>query len=86
MADPKREFEHGYTCQEVVALASDYLDGAMTNEQMTEFELHLNFCDGCFSFVDQVRTTAALANGLSEEDIPEEMKAKLLSAFRDWKR
>ena len=86
MPDPRREFEHGYTCQEVVTLASDFLDGAMTPEQMTEFELHLNFCDGCSSFVDQVRTTAAMAHGLSEEEIPEEMRAKLLSAFKDWTR
>ena len=84
MADPRGEFEHGYTCQEVVALASDFLDGTLTPEQMTEFELHLNFCDGCSSFVDQVRTTAAMAHGLSEEEIPEEMRAKLLSAFKDW--
>ena len=86
MPDPRGEFQHGYTCQEVVALASEFLDGAMTPEQMTEFELHLNFCDGCSSFVDQVRTTATIAHGLSEEEIPEEMRAKLLSAFKDWTR
>ena len=33
----------------------------MAAEQMTAFELHLNFCDGCSGFVDQVRTTAATA-------------------------
>ena len=86
MPDPGGEFQHGYTCQEVVALASDFLDGTLTPEQMTEFELHLNFCDGCSSFVDQVRTTAAMAHGLSDEEIPEEMRAKLLSAFKDWTR
>ena len=58
----------------------------MTPEQMTEFELHLNFCDGCSSFVDQVRTTAAMAHGLPDAEISEEMRAKLLSAFKDWTR
>lgn len=77
---------HDYTCQDVVALTSDYVEGAMTSEQMTAFELHLNFCDGCSSFVDQVRTTATMAHGMSEEEIPEELRSKLLSAFRDWKR
>ena len=86
MADPRREFEHGYTCQEVVTLATEFLDGAMAPEQMTEFELHLNFCDGCSSFVHQVRTTAAMAQGLSDEEIPEEMRSKLLSAFEEWTR
>jgi predicted anti-sigma-YlaC factor YlaD len=84
MADSRR-VEHGYACEEVVQLASEYLEGAMTPEQMTRFELHLNLCDGCSSFLEQIRTTAELATSLSVEQIPDEMKAKLLAAFRDWK-
>jgi anti-sigma factor RsiW len=86
MAEPSGEFQHDYTCQEVVGLASEYLDGMMTAEQVTAFELHLNFCDGCSSFVEQVRITAATAQRLSADEIPEEMKAKLLAAFKDWRR
>ena len=63
-----------------------YLEGAMTPEQMTALELHLNFCDGCFAFVDQVRTTAAMARVLPEEEIPDEIRAKLLEAFNHWRR
>ena len=84
MADSRR-VEHGYACEEVVQLASEYLEGAMTPEQMTRFELHLNLCDGCSSFLEQIRTTAELATSLSVEQIPDEMKAKPLAAFRDWK-
>jgi anti-sigma factor ChrR (cupin superfamily) len=86
MADPTREFEHGYTCKEVVELATQYADGVMPASQMTQFEMHLNFCDGCYTFVDQIRSTAAMAGRLSEEQIPESTKAKLLAAFRDWNR
>ena len=86
MADPSGEFQHDYTCQEIVELASEYLEGTMTSEQITAFELHLNFCDGCSSFVDQVRATAASARRLSADEIPEEMRVKLLDAFREWKR
>lgn len=78
--------ERGYSCQEVVELASDYLEGAMTTEQMTRFELHLNLCDGCSTFVDQVRATVAMARVLPEEEIPDELKGKLLEAFKDWTR
>ncbi len=84
MADPRGGKQHEYTCEEVVALASEYLEGAMAAERMTAFELHLNFCDGCSGFVDQVRTTAAMAHASTAEQIPEDMKAKLLAAFRDW--
>jgi predicted anti-sigma-YlaC factor YlaD len=83
MADSSH-VEHMYACREVVELVSEYLEGAMTPEQMTRFELHLNLCDGCFSFVEQVRTTAAMAGRLSEDQIPDEMKTKLLAAFREW--
>jgi len=85
MADSRR-VEHGYACEEIVQLASEYLEGAMTPEQMTRFELHLNLCDGCSSFLEQIRTTAELVRSVSVEEIPEEMKTKLLAAFRDWKR
>ena len=85
MADSSH-VEHMYACREVVELVSEYLEGAMTPEQTTRFELHLNLCDGCFSFVEQVRTTAAMAGRLSEDQIPDEMKSKLLTAFRDWGR
>jgi hypothetical protein len=84
MADPTGEFEHGYTCREIVDLATEYVEGALTTSQMTQFELHLNFCEGCVAFVDQIRGTAATARRLSEEEIPEETKVKLLEAFRDW--
>jgi len=65
--------------------AADYVEGEMTPEQATSFEMHLNFCDGCYTFIDQIRETAK-AQRLSEEQIPEELRAKLIDAFRDWSR
>ena len=85
MAEPLRTHEHGYTCDQVVELATEYVEGAMTGAQMTQFELHLNFCDGCYTFIDQIRATAEMAGRLSEEQVPEETKARLLAAFRDWR-
>ena len=85
MAESRRDFVDGYACREVVELATEYLEGAMTPEKMTRFELHLNLCDGCFTFVDQVRATAGMARALSEDEIPEETKVKLLEAFRGWR-
>jgi len=81
MAEPAS----GYTCQEVVRLASEYLEGTLGPDDATAFEVHLNFCDGCFRFVDQLRETAASAGALPEEQISDELKARLLVAFRDWK-
>jgi hypothetical protein len=82
----RRRVEQGYACAEVVQLASEYLEGAMTAEQMTRFELHLNLCDGCSSFLEQVRMTATLAGAVTVEQIPDDIKTKLLAAFRNWER
>jgi Putative zinc-finger len=74
------------TCQEVVELVTDYLEQALPVEQASLFEQHLNFCDGCEWYLDQMRITVAAAGRVREEDVPPEAREKLLRAFRDWKR
>ena len=86
MLEPTQEFERGYTCVEVVELATEYIERTLPAELVEAFEMHLNFCDGCFTFIEQIRTTAELGGRVAEEEVPEETKAKLLAAFRDWRR
>jgi Putative zinc-finger len=86
MVEPSGRFEHGYTCDQVVELATEYVEHALPAELVEAFEMHLNFCDGCFTFIEQIRTTAELGGRLEEEQIPKETKAQLLAAFRDWRR
>jgi hypothetical protein len=74
------------TCQEVVELVTDYLEAELPAEQAALFEMHLNFCDGCLWYVDQLRTTVAAVGRLREEDVPAATRERLLTAFRDWKR
>lgn len=86
MRDPTGHFEHGYTCNQVVELATDYVESALPAELVEPFEMHLNFCDGCLTFIEQIRTTVKLGSRLTEDEIPAETKAQLLAAFRDWQR
>jgi anti-sigma factor (TIGR02949 family) len=72
------------SCQQVVDLVTEYLEGAMAVDDRALFEQHLNFCDGCVWYVDQIKTTVATVGRISEEDVPEEMRERLLTAFRDW--
>jgi anti-sigma factor (TIGR02949 family) len=74
------------TCREVVELVTEYLDDAMSADEASLFEQHLNFCDGCVWYVDQLRTTIAAAARVREEDLPPEARERLMSAFRDWRR
>jgi anti-sigma factor RsiW len=71
------------TCQEVVELVTDYLEQALPADEAAVFEQHLNFCDGCDWYVDQMRTTIATVGRIEEEDMPPAMRDKLLAAFRD---
>jgi anti-sigma factor (TIGR02949 family) len=73
------------TCQEVVELVTDYLEGALQADDTALFEQHLNFCEGCVWYVDQIRKTASLVGRIREEEIPTELRDRLVAAFRDWK-
>jgi hypothetical protein len=74
------------TCQEVVELVNDYLERALPPDETTVFEQHLNFCDGCDLYVEQLKHTVETVGAIREEDVPAEAKERLLGAFRDWKR
>ena len=74
------------TCQEVVELVTDYFEGALPVEKMEIFEQHLNFCEGCEWYVDQMQMTVTAVGRIREEDVPAETRERLLEAFRDWKR
>jgi hypothetical protein len=74
------------TCQEVVELVTDYVERELAPEEASLFEQHLNFCDGCIVYVEQVRATVATVGRVREEDVPPETRDKLLTAFREWKR
>ena len=74
------------SCQEVVELVTDYLEGAMAPEDVARFDHHLSLCDGCVFYVEQIRMTVAAVGRIGEEDVPPEARDDLVAAFRDFKR
>ena len=74
------------SCQEVVELVTDYLEGAMSPEDVARFDHHLSLCEGCVFYVDQIRMTIAAVGRIGEEDVPPEVRDDLIAAFRDFKR
>jgi anti-sigma factor RsiW len=79
----ERHAHEHVSCQEVVELVTDYIEGALSPDEAALFEQHLNFCDGCDWYVDQLRVTIAAVGRVGEEDVPPAMRARLLAAFRD---
>ena len=74
------------SCQEVVELVTDYLDGAMSPADVARFDHHLSLCEGCVFYVDQIRLTIAAVGRIGEADVPPEVRDDLVAAFRDFKR
>lgn len=73
------------TCKEVVEIVSDYLEDALSAQDRARFDAHLTVCDGCSSYVEQMRETIRLTGMLTEEQVPVEQRERLRQAFRDWK-
>jgi anti-sigma factor RsiW len=73
------------TCQELVELVTDYLDGALPDAERARFEAHLAECPGCERHLEQVRMTIDLVGATPALAAQPEVSA-LLETFRHWKR
>jgi anti-sigma factor RsiW len=74
------------SCQELVELITDYLDGALDERDLRAFEAHLAACDGCTEYLEQMRTTIRVVGTLTPNDLTQAAETALMQAFRDWKR
>ncbi len=72
------------SCQQMVELVTEYLDGVMEPRRRARFEAHLAGCDGCTNYLEQFRMTVAVAGRLDVGDVPAPVMGELISAFRDW--
>lgn len=72
------------TCHEVIEIITDYLEGALPANDRRRVEEHLAICDGCTTYLEQMRETIRLTGMLTEEQIPEDQKQRLVEAFRTW--
>jgi len=73
------------TCEELVELVTEYVEGTLSADDQTRFERHLSICPGCRTYLEQFRETIAITGELREEDVPPPARAELLAQFRDWK-
>lgn len=80
------EIAEQLSCQELVELVTDYLDGALPPADRARFDAHIADCGDCRAYLEQIRATIALAGKLDPERLDPAAEAALLEAFRDWKR
>jgi anti-sigma factor RsiW len=73
-------------CRELVELVTDYLEGRLAPRDRARFEAHLAECDGCATYLEQMRRTIRVLGKLPEESLSADARSALLTAFRDWSR
>ena len=72
------------SCQELVELVTDYLEGALTPAEVRRFDEHIAVCDGCARYLEQIRETSRLTGTLTVDDLSPQAESVLLDAFRGW--
>ena len=55
------------TCQELVELVTDYLEGALSPARRQALEAHLGECADCLRYVGQMELTSRLLARLTAE-------------------
>jgi predicted anti-sigma-YlaC factor YlaD len=82
MADAENWLE----CRGVVEVVTDYLEGALSPSDTMLIDHHLESCEGCRRYLQQMRITIDTVGRLGADDVPAEMRERLLAAFRDLRR
>jgi anti-sigma factor RsiW len=77
--------ERELACQDIVELVTAYLERALSPADRERFEEHLVFCDGCGTYLEQMRATIAATGRLEPPALPAGLEEKLLEAFRGWR-
>ena len=65
-------------CHKLLGELSNYLEGEVSPEICREIERHLAGCHNCQAVVDSLGKTISLYQMLPEQDVPDEMRRRLL--------
>ena len=74
------------SCQELVELVTDYLEGALAPADLRRFEEHIQGCGKCTIYLAQMRQTIRVTGTLTPDDLSPEAERELLAVFSDWAR
>jgi anti-sigma factor RsiW len=73
-------------CQQAVELMSDYLDGSLSRRDRRRLSAHLDLCDACTAYLEQLRVTIAASGVVRVDDLAPELLetlTELFERFRD---
>ena len=71
------------TCQDAIALLSEYLETALGAETIADLEGHFAGCAPCVAYLNTFRATRRVAAEAARVEMPDEMKGRLRSFLLD---
>ena len=78
--------DNDVTCQELIETVTAYLEGMLGAAERASFEAHLAMCEGCCTYLDQMRRIIAAVGTLREDSLSTSDRERLLALFRTWKQ
>ena len=70
------------TCKEFLKELSEYLDDSVDAESRQQLEKHVTECPNCWVVVDTTKKTLQVYKGMEPQEIPEEVRGRLMTALR----
>ncbi|GAB4412515.1 MAG: hypothetical protein Kow00123_26310 [Anaerolineales bacterium] len=68
-------------CQQLLHRICEYMDGELDTGTCAELEAHLAECSDCRSLLDSLRKTVSLYRRCVPDDLPPDVRARLLAAL-----
>ena len=69
-----------WTCDQIEARISDYLDGAMTVAQEAAFTAHVASCPNCTQLVARIKGLVKNMRNVEQEEVPPQLVYSILDA------
>jgi predicted anti-sigma-YlaC factor YlaD len=72
-------------CAEFVEHATGYLEGTLSKREHRRLEAHLQVCEPCRVYLEQLEQTLRAARNAKPEPLPSRLKDDLANVFTQWK-
>lgn len=73
---------HRIPCRQVVERVTDYLEGALSPEELIAFEQHVVMCHGCSATLANIRAVERATRRLAVQELDDALFQKLSSVLQ----
>jgi predicted anti-sigma-YlaC factor YlaD len=85
MSAPHASPSDEIVCRELVELVTPYLENVLPPDERALVDRHLDECDGCRTYLEQMRMTIRAIGHIPEEPITSRTREEVLAIFRAWR-